>query len=184
MRLICYMELYRENIMGVFDGVDLTKLFDNDSEYGKEYTFGEITEELIQRAEKKTGYKLSPAYIELLRSQNGGMISDELDESWLTAIYGIAPGPDAANSLEDMFDNWRDEWEYPDIGIPFGETQSGGHDMYYMDYRSLNENGEPRIIRIENEGPEDIKYYFVADDLVGFIKHILENSEIDETPIK
>ena len=41
-----------------------------------------------------------------------------------------------------------------------------------------------KIIRIENEGPEDIKYYFVADDLVGFIKLILENSEIDETPIK
>ena len=47
------------------------------------------------------------------------MISDELDESWLTTIYGIGPTADTFNSLEERFENWKEEWEYPDIGIPF-----------------------------------------------------------------
>ena len=36
-----------------------------------------------------------------------------------------------------MFDNWINEWEYPNIGIPFGETQTAGHDMYFMDLEIL-----------------------------------------------
>lgn len=81
-----------------------------------------------------------------------------------------------------MFENWKDEWQYPDIGIPFGETQSAGHDMYYMDYRSVDEMGEPRIVRIDNEG--DNAVYFVANNLVEFIKMIYDNQTIKETLIK
>lgn len=169
--------------MGLFDGIDLTKLFDNESRYGKNYIFADITDSLIKRAEEKMGYKLPQSYRELLMFQNGGMISDELDDSWLTAIYGIGAEPDSPNSLEDMFDNWKDEWEYPDIGIPFGETQSGGHDMYYMDYRVVNADGEPRIVRIDVEDMDDIKIYHVADNLVDFIKQIIECSEIKESLI-
>ncbi len=169
--------------MSLFDGVDLSQLFDNESEYGERSRFGELTEAVIQRAEAKMGYKLSPAYRELLNYRNGGMISDDLDESWLTTIYGIDPEGESGSALEKMFDNWRYEWEYPDIGIPFGETRSAGHDMYYMDYRSVSDKGEPRIIRVENESEDDISYYFVADDLAEFIKLILENEEIEETPL-
>jgi hypothetical protein len=82
-----------------------------------------------------------------------------------------------------MYDNWKYEWEYPDIGIPFGETQSAGHDMYYMDYRSVNENGEPRIVRIDNDNPDNINIYYVADNLVDFVNLILRNVEIQETLI-
>ena len=167
--------------MGLFEGIDLSKLFDTESEYGKEYIFGTLTEELIQRAEATIGYSIPASYRELLSYQNGGLISDELDESWLTAIYGIGSDANTFNSLEEMFDNWKNEWEYPDIGIPFGETQSAGHDMYYMDFREVK-NGEPRIVRIDNE--EDNQVFFVADNLVEFIKLILENSVIDEKPVE
>lgn len=54
--------------------------------------------------------------------------------------------------------------------------------MYYMDYGSVDENGEPRIVRIDNEG--DIAIYFVADNLVEFIKMVFKNQEIQETLIK
>lgn len=37
--------------MNLFDGIDLNELFDNDSDYGKEHRFGELTEEMIHRAE-------------------------------------------------------------------------------------------------------------------------------------
>jgi hypothetical protein len=77
-----------------------------------------------------------------------------------------------------MFDNWKNEWEYPDIGIPFGETQSAGHDMYYMDLRVTDEKGEPRIIRIDNEMDNEV--FAVAPNLVSFIQMILEDEPIDE----
>ena len=165
-----------------FHGIDLDLLFDNESKYGKGYCQGELRDEDITRAEKALGYKLPKSYIELLRLQNGGLINgDEYDEAWLEAIYGIGRESDAYNGLEDMFENWREEWEYPDIGIPFGQTQSAGHDMYYMDMRSINAQGEPRIVRIDNE--MDNKIFFVADDLVSFLKLVVSNEEIEETEI-
>lgn len=167
--------------MKEYYGIDLDKIFDNESDYSKTYRFGEVTDVDIERAEKNIGYKLPKSYRELLKLQNGGIISDDLDEAWLAAIYGVGPSADAYNGLEDMFENWREEWEYPDIGIPFGETQSAGHDMYYMDFRSVNADGEPRIVRIDNE--RDNKVYFVAQTLPEFLKILLKNEERADTPI-
>lgn len=167
--------------MSIFEGLDLTKLFDTDSNYGKKYTFPPVTDALIRRAEEKLGYRIPASYRELLAFQNGGTVSDDLDESWLTAIYGIGPEPESEHGLEEMFDNWRDEWEYPDIGIPFGETQSGGHDMYYMDCRETDANGEPRIVRVDVEDEDDIRIYHAADNLAEFIRLILQNEELEET---
>ena len=117
----------------------------------------------------------------MLKYRNGGAISEELDESWLSVIYGISPDPKKWDGLEAMFDNWKNEWEYPDIGIPFGETQSAGHDMYYMDCRVKDDTGEPRIVRVDNEFENEV--HFVADNLVEFIRLILENEEIEEQPL-
>ncbi len=166
--------------MSCFEGIDLNRLCDNESEFGKNYLFGELTDELVSRAEETMGYKLPESYKELLQFRNGGSINSELDESWLAAIYGISTDPDNFYGLESMYDNWKNEWEYPDIGIPFGETESAGHDMYYMDFRVTDENGEPRIVRIDNEMDNEV--YMVADNLPEFIKMILRNEPIDETP--
>ena len=165
-----------QNPSGLFAGVDLSKLFDNGEKRRSRYELPQISEEWIERTEKAIGYKISPAYKELLAYQNGGEICDDNDERWLTAIYGIGPKQDSPNSLEEMFDNWKNGWEYPDIGIPFGETISGGHDMYYMDYRSVDDNGEPRIVHIDNEG--EVQISFVANNLVEFIKIVLANKEL------
>ena len=166
--------------MAFFEGIDLTKLFDTDSKYGKTYIFPPVTNALISRAEAKLGYRIPASYKELLAFQNGGVISDDLDESWLTAIYGIGPEPQSMHGLEEMFDNWRDEWEYPDIGIPFGETQSGGHDMYYMDCRAIGADGEPRIVRVDAVDA-DIQIYSVAENLPAFLRLILANEPPAET---
>lgn len=155
-----------------FKNIDIRDLFDNESEYARKHTFDEITDERIKRAEKYIGYKLPESYIALLKIQNGGVISDKYDNSWLSVIYGIGAESSTYSGLEDMFDNWK-EWEYPDIGIPFGETQSAGHDMYYMDYSVTDENGEPRIVLIDNEMDNEIT--FVADNLEEFIKIIIKN---------
>ena len=160
-----------------FHGIDLDMLFDNESEYGEEYRQEELRDEDIERAEKTMGYKLPGSYTELLRLQNGGLINDEeYDEAWLTAIYGVGQTADAYNGLEDMFENWHDEWEYPDIGIPFGETESAGHDMYYMDFRCVDAGGEPRIVRIDGE--DDNAVYFIADNLIEFLKKLVNGGDI------
>lgn len=167
--------------MSLFGDINLIELFNNESDYAKEYRFDALTEDMISRAEKTIGYKLPKSYIELLKVQNGGLIDAKYDKIFMTAIYGIGPTKESYNGLENMFENWKDEWQYPDIGIPFGETPSGGHDMFYMDYRSVDENGEPRIVRIDNECDNAI--YFVADNLVEFVKMVYNNQEIEESLI-
>src|SRR5574344_1614005 len=101
----------------MFDDICITELFDNESEYGKEFTFENLSDDLIKRAEMSIGYKLPTSYVDLLKIQNGGVIKNE--ECWLSTIYGIAPDIDCFNGLEAMYENWIDEWEYPNIGIPF-----------------------------------------------------------------
>lgn len=165
----------------MLEDIELTRLFDSESKYGRKYIFPPVTDALIARAEAKLGYRIPASYRELLAFQNGGIICGELDESWLTAIYGIGPEPGAEHGLEEMFDNWRDEWEYPDIGIPFGETQSGGHDMYYMDCRAIGADGEPRIVRVDVEDMDNVQIYLVAENLPAFIRLILANQEPAET---
>ena len=162
----------------MFEHLDLSKLYDNESKYGKEFIMGKLTEERIRRAEENIGYRLSPAYIELLKYQNGGHIG--LDDCWVETIYGIGAEEDSFNGLEEMFENWIEEWEYPNIGIPFADTQSGGHDLYFMDYRNMGDNGEPPVVHVDNEGdPDDIVIKRVADNLVEFIEMILEGQDID-----
>ena len=100
----------------MLEELELTGLFDKESDWGKEHIMAPLTDEMIKRAESTIGYKLPQSYKELLRFQNGGAIAD--DDCWLTVIYGIGKDVDACNGLEDMFDNWMNEWEYPNIGIP------------------------------------------------------------------
>ncbi len=164
--------------MSCFEGIDLNRLFDRDSALRSSNLPNDVSDELISRAEATMGYRIPESYRELLRFSNGGSVNGELEECWLTEIYGIAADPDNFNGLEAMYDNWKNNWQYPDIGIPFGETGSAGHDMYYMDWRVTDENGEPRIVRIDNEMGNEI--YFVADNLPEFIKMILSEEPIDE----
>ena len=156
----------------MLEELELTKLFDIESDWGKEHIMDPLTDEIIKRTEGTIGYKLPQSYLELLRFQNGGAIED--DDCWLTVIYGIGATEDTYNGLEEMFDNWINEGEYPNIGIPFGETQTAGHDMYFMDYRNLDAVGEPIIVHVENEGDlEDIKISKVADNFKEFLEMVL-----------
>lgn len=164
--------------MSCFEGIDLNRFFDSHSANRSSNLSNHVSDELISRAEAAMGYKLPESYKELLRFRNGGSVNGDLAECWLTEIYGIATDPDNFNGLEAMFDNWKNEWQYPDIGIPFGETASAGHDMYYMDWRVTDGNGEPRIVRIDNEMGNAV--FAVADNLPEFIKMILSEEPIDE----
>ena len=52
----CY-EIRRVKV-SCFEGIDLNRLFDSESEYGKNYLFDDLTDELVGRAEETMGYRL------------------------------------------------------------------------------------------------------------------------------
>lgn len=159
----------------MFTKADIEKLFNNAYEYSKYYVFDALTEEMIVRTEKNIGYKLPKSYIELLRLQNGGVIRSI--DSWLTKIFGIGPELKAHNGLEHEFFFYKEEWDYPtEIGFPFGQTQSAGHDLYFFDYRNVGEDGEPSIIRIDIELEQ---IYKVADNFRNFINLVINEENID-----
>lgn len=100
--------------MAFFEEIDSKELFDEDE------CFPPFTDEELKETEKAIGWKLPKSYIALLNMQNGCRINvTAFDESWLSVIYGISLG---SGGLADMYDNWINEWQYPNIGIPFGET--------------------------------------------------------------
>ncbi|MBO5349839.1 MAG: SMI1/KNR4 family protein [Clostridia bacterium] len=160
----------------MYKNIDFNKLFDNESEFAKKYKQEKLTDNRIKEVEEFLGYKLPKSYIELLKVQNGGYINKKHEICWLTAIYGIGANDKSFYGLEEEFKLWIDEWGYPDIGIPFGETQSGGHDMYFMDYSSVDERGEPRIVRIDNE--DNNARYLVANNFEEFINKVYNNEDI------
>lgn len=162
----------------MFEGIEIKNMFDNNGEYAKSFVFDTPSEEAVNRAEANLGYKLPKSYVEFLKIQNGGTLADAYAGCWLTTIYGIGPNADSYNGLEDMFENWIEEWEYPNIGIPFGETQSAGHDMYFLDYRNLNKDGEPIVVSIDNEcEPIEDSIYKVADSFEDFIKMVYNHDK-------
>ena len=154
--------------MAFFEEIDSKELFDEDE------CFPPFTDEELKETEKAIGWKLPKSFIALLNMQNGCRINvTAFDESWLSVIYGISLG---SGGLADMYDNWINEWQYPNIGIPFGETQSAGHDMYFMDFRVVDETGEPRIVLVDNEFDNAVTV--VAKNLDEFLTKIYHHEEV------
>jgi hypothetical protein len=63
---------------------------------------------------------------------------------------------------------WIDEWGYPDIGVAICGTNSGGHDMIFLDYSDCGADGEPCIVHINQESDYEISY--LADDFASFVR--------------
>lgn len=160
----------------MYNNIDFNKLFDNESDYGKKFNNGVLDATRVKEVEDKIGYKIPNSYYEFLKIQNGGCINfDNYDDCWLEIIYGIGKNNEG-NNIDKEFDNWMNEWEYPNIGIPFGQTQSGGHDIYFMDYSVTDNDGEPRIVRIDNEDENEL--FFVANNFKEFIDMVYKNKDI------
>ncbi|MDU1262254.1 MAG: SMI1/KNR4 family protein [Veillonella sp.] len=151
--------------------------FWNDVDYAFESYIGKaVTDEDIKAAEAELGYTLPAAYIELLKNHNGGVvkkncfINDDDDCVYVTGIYGIDRGK--KNSLFGEFGNefWISKWEYPPIGVVVADTISGGHDMIFLDYRDCGPTGEPKVVRVDQEG--DYSITLLADNFGDFIKNL------------
>lgn len=151
--------------------------FWNDCDYAFESYIGkDVTDEDIKNAESELGYTLPAAYIELLNNHNGGVlnkncfINNEGDCVYVTGIYGI--DRDKKYSIFGQFGNefWISKWEYPPIGVVVADTISGGHDMIFLDYRECGPTGEPKVVRVDQEG--DYSITLLADSFGDFIKQL------------
>jgi len=162
--------------MGNLKDFDWTGFW-NDVDYAFESYIGKpVTDKDIKAAEADLGYTLPAAYIELLKNHNGGVvkkncfINDDGDCVYVTGIYGI--DRDKKYSLLGEMGNkfWISKVKYPPIGVVVADTISGGHDMIFLDYRECGPTGEPKVVRVDQEG--DYSITPLADNFGDFIKNL------------
>ena len=171
------------------DDFDLTNFWE-DSDYARqEYVGAPVTEEMIQSVQAELGYKLPGAYIELLRSQNGGMpaktnhrtsepTSWAQDHVAITGIYGLDRSKSSSLCGEFSSKFWMEEWGYPDIGVYFADCPSAGHDMLCLDYRECGPAGEPRVGHVDQEA--DYAITLVAENFAAFIRGLEDDSAFED----
>jgi hypothetical protein len=172
-----------------FDGFDLSDFWE-DSEYARmEYVDQPLTDEELVSVEKKLGYTLPRAYVELCRKQNGGMPKNtshrtSTPTSWaddhvaITGIYSIGRAKTCSlcGSMNSQF--WNDEWGYPAIGVYFADCPSAGHDMLCLDYSVCGPTGEPRVVHVDQEFDYTITH--VADNFEAFIRGLEPDDNFDD----
>jgi predicted DNA-binding WGR domain protein len=134
------------------------------------------TKENIQETEKRIGYKLPEIYVLICQRMNGGSPSrSQWPSSKASSVDHIIPPTELVKSQK----LWIDEWNYPKIGVYFGETPSGGHDMFALDYRKCGPKGEPEVVYIDQE--DDYRITTLAKDMKTFLMKLVdENQEINE----
>lgn len=165
------------------------KSFWKGSEYEKsEYISDKPTQVEIELVENELGYKLPESYIELMLNQNGGIpvnnrFPSKLATSWakdhvaISGILGI--GHEKAYTLCGELGSqfMIEEWGYPKIGIYFGDCPSAGHDMICLDYRDCGNQGEPKVVHVDQENNFTITP--LADSFEEFIKGLRNRTEFD-----
>jgi hypothetical protein len=170
-----------------FENFDLKAFWDEDDELPKK-----LTDEMVEKAEKKLGYKLPKSFIELLKSRNGGYpintcFPTSEKTSWaedhieIETIFGIG----VEDSIDDEYgSNYLiEEWEYPAIGIVICRCPSAGHDTVMLDYSECGKEGEPKVVHIDTETENgEPKVTVLAQDFATFIKGLKPDTEFEDTP--
>lgn len=154
--------------------------FWDDSDY---FTGPPLTSEALKNAETNLGFKLPEAYIELLRSRNGGTprrdcFPTATPTSWaadhiaLSGIRGIGGewGIDSPTLGSEVMIR---EWGYPRVGVVVGECPSAGHDVVMLDYSLVGPEGEPRIIHVETER-DPLEVTVLAPNFAQFINGLVD----------
>lgn len=170
--------------MPPFAGFDLSGFWE-DSDYArKEYIEAPPDADMIAHVEARLGYRLPASYIALMRGQNGGIpgpccfpaggigwAEDHVKISAFKAIgekrlWSLCGGLGSRHKI--------DNWDYPDIGIYFGDCPTAGHQMFALDYRDCGREGEPAVVYVNQE--RDYRITRLAEDFETFVRGLLLES--------
>jgi hypothetical protein len=171
-----------------FENYDFSDFWD-DNDYSLKNHIEEFpSDELIKSIEDELGYKLPKSYIELMKMHNGGIPTKTCfpvkePTSWaddhiaITSIMGIGRTKPYSLCGELGSNFMKEEWGYPDIGICICDCPSAGHDMIMLDYSECGENGEPKVVHVDQEC--DYKIVFLANNFEEFIKGLISEDNFD-----
>jgi len=172
----------------VFADFDLSDFWE-DSDYArKNYVEVPLTPELVRSIEEELGFRLPPAYVSLMRSQNGGVptrtcFPTTVRTSWaqdhiaITGFLGV--GRERTYSLLGSLGSkfMQEEWGYPDFGFCICDCPSAGHDMVMLDYRECGPEGEPAVVHVDQE--DDYRVTFLAPNFEAFARGLVPESDYD-----
>lgn len=139
------------------------------------YVQPELTNEILENAEKKIGFKLPTELVEILKIQNGGYIRYKLPETPNEQIMGIGP---YFPSLTDF--DWTEYKEY--VSFELGglvPIDGDGHWYICLDYRENKEKPKVTWIDVECDNQEDIANSFT--DFLKLLELDIENELVIET---
>jgi hypothetical protein len=180
----------RDDEMGsIFGDFDVARFWEQSEYAQQQYVDDPPTDEQVASVERKLGYTLPKAYVELMKYQNGGIpkntnhrtkepTSWSVDHIAIAGIFSIGGAKPCSLCGEFGSQFWADEWGYPEIGVYFADCPSAGHDMICLDYRECGPNGEPRVVHIDQEC--DYKVTFVASNFESFVRGLEGDEAFEE----
>ncbi|MCH5583519.1 SMI1/KNR4 family protein [Shimazuella sp. AN120528] len=147
-----------------------------------------VSDEMIDHAQQKLGYKLPQSYIALIKTKNGGIpintcFPTNTPTSWaedhieIENIRGIGGdyGIDSEQTRGDA------ELGYPvEIGFIICDCPSAGHDAIMLDYSLCGKEGEPRVIHVDVEISDDPIITILADNFETFIKGLVNGEKYND----
>jgi hypothetical protein len=173
-----------------FEGFDFKGFWTRSKRAQRDYLEAPADDETIASIEAELGYALPRSYVELMKSQNGGVprknaFPEEDDDDYveIAGIFGIGRKKRLSLGGRHGAKFWREEWGYPDIGICICDTPSAGHDMVMLDYRACGPSGEPSVVIVGQEA--DYEIGFLAKDFETFIRGLVRRRDLearDEVP--
>ncbi len=137
------------------------------------YVQPSLTDEIIEEAEKKIGYKLPKEYLELLKIQNGGYIRFALKDTPHREIYGIGSYYPSITDFDWLSDYEDLSFDVKDL-FPF---DGDGHWNICLDYRKNKIN--PEITYIDTESDYEKLIAKTFNDYLNLLE--IENEYFIET---
>jgi hypothetical protein len=163
----------------MFEGFDLRGFWRESKVARTRYVDDPLTADKVARVERALGVKLPAAYVELMKTQNGGFPSKARHGTrQLTGIFSIGEVPDCSLGGKRGSRFWIEEWEYPPIGVYFADCPSGGHDMLCLDYRACGPTGEPTVVHVDQE--QDFAVTLVAPSFESFIRGLEKDASTED----
>jgi hypothetical protein len=147
-----------------------------------EYQLSPLTDAMIATCETRFGVKFPKSFLDLLRTQNGGLLENsdfkfDGKDCGVSTIFGLdeAAKFNGLKSCASILESW-DDMEMRDLFISTAGDPcrilmfaDNDYEQYAFDYTHLNEHGEPTVLRLMM-GEGDVSSRCVADSFSRFLQ--------------